>query len=163
MGILPGAPQVAGMVQAAVVTADLDGDGNADVIVAYDNANADHAHPTAATANAIYIWYGKSDGTFAAPVVMTPSRNFYQLAAVDLNGDGRPDLVMSDGYVVSVQSNLGGRAFGAEKHFLAGMGINSISAGDVNKDGFTDLVIANGGVVLSNPVISQKTTRWTPM
>ena len=152
VGSLPGVMQVPGMVQAAVVTADLDGDGNDDVIVAYDNAGADHAHPTAAAANAIYIWYGKSDGTFAAPVVMTPSRNFYQLAVADLNGDGRPDLVMSDGYVVSVQVNLGGRAWGPEEHSLAGMGINSISAGDVNKDGFIDLVIANGGAVLANAV-----------
>src|SRR5260370_33006217 len=78
-------------------------------------------------------------------MVLTPSRNFYQVAVVDVNGDGRPDLVMSDGYVVSVQSNLGGRAFGAEQHFLAGVGSNSISAGDVNKDGGRDLVIANGG------------------
>jgi hypothetical protein len=155
---LPGAPQVPGMVQSAVVTVDLDGDGNADVIVAYDNASADHAHPTAAAANTIYIWYGKSDGSYAAPVVMTPSRNFYQLAAVDMNGDGRRDLLMSDGYVVNVQNNLGGRAFGVEEHFLAGMGINSISAGDVNKDGRPDLVIANGGTVLSNAVIGEKTT-----
>ena len=104
------------------MTADLDGDGNGDVIVAYDNVSADHAHPSAAAANAIYIWYGKSDGTYAAPVVMTPSRNFYQVAAVDVNGDGRPDLVMSDGYVVSVQNNLGGRAFGAESIFWRGWG-----------------------------------------
>jgi hypothetical protein len=159
---LPGAPQIAGMVQAAVVTADLDGDGNKDVIVAYDNIGADHAHPTAVAANAVYIWYGKSDGTLAAPVVMTPSRNFYQLVAVDLNGDGRPDLVMSDGYVVSVQNNLGGRAFGTETHSLAGMGINAISAGDVNKDGFTDLVIVNGGEVLSNAATNQKMTTTTP-
>jgi Bacterial Ig-like domain (group 3)/FG-GAP-like repeat/FG-GAP repeat len=149
------------VVRVVVGAADLDGDGNADAIVAYDNVAADHAHPTATAANAIYIWYGKSDGTYAAPVVVTPSRNFYQLTAVDLNGDGRPDLVMSDGYVVSVQSNLGGRSFGAEEHFLAGMGINSISAGDVNKDGFTDLVIANGGMMLSNAVIGQKTTANT--
>jgi hypothetical protein len=159
---LPGAPQVAGMVPAAVVTMDLDGDGNKDLIVAYDNVSADHAHPTAAAANAIYIWYGKSDGTYAAPVVTTPSRNFYQLAAVDVNGDGQRDLVMSDGYVVSVQTNLGGRVFGAEEHSLAGMGINSILAGDVNKDGFTDLVIANGGAVLSNAVLGQKTTTTPP-
>jgi Bacterial Ig-like domain (group 3)/FG-GAP-like repeat/FG-GAP repeat len=162
MGSLPGVPQIPGMAQASTVTADLDGDGNNDLIVAYDNASADHAHPSAATANAIYIWYGKADGTFAAPVTMTPSRNFYQLAAVDFNGDGRPDLVMSDGYIVSVQSNLGGRAFGTEEHFLAGMGINAISAGDVNKDGFTDLVIANGGVVFSNPLINAKGTPATP-
>jgi hypothetical protein len=158
---MPGAPHLAGMVQAAIATADLDGDGNGDVIIAYDNTSADHAHPTAAAANAIYIWYGKADGTYAAPVVLTPSRNFYQVLAVDANGNGRPDLVMSDGYVVSLQNNLGGRAFGAEQHFLAGMGINSISAGDVNKDGRTDLVIANGGVVISNPASGQMATAST--
>src|ERR1700720_3578312 len=145
------------MVAGAPVMADLDGDGNQDVIVAYDNASADHAHPVAAAANAIYIWYGKADGTYAAPVVLTPSRNFYQVAVVDVNGDGRPDLVMSDGYVVSVQSNLGGRAFGTEQHFLAGMGINSISAGDVNKDGFADLVVANGGTVIANSAVGPTT------
>jgi hypothetical protein len=158
---MPGAPHLSGMVQAAIATADLDGDGNGDVIIAYDNTSADHAHPTAAAANTIYIWYGKADGTYAAPVVMTPSRNFYQVVAVDVNGDGRPDLVMSDGYVVSLQSNLGGRAFGAEQHFLAGMGINSISAGDVNKDGRTDLVVANGGVVISSPASGQTVTAST--
>ncbi len=153
---LPKAPWSSGLVQAAVVTADLDGDGYGDVVVAFDYSGADHAHPSATTANAIYVWYGKSDGTYEAPVAMTPSRNFYELAVVDVNGDGCPDLVMSDGYVVSLQYNLGGRGFGTEQHFLAGMGINSISAGDVNKDGFTDLVIANGGVVFSNPAAGQQ-------
>ncbi len=161
VGNLPGAPQVAGMVATAQVMADLDGDGNQDVIVAYDNASADHAHPVATTANAIYIWYGNADGTYAAPVVLTPSRNFYELAAVDVNGDGRPDLVMSDGYVVSVQTNLGGRAFGTEQHYLAGMGINSISAGDLSNNGWTDLVMANGGAVILNPATGQTTTAST--
>jgi hypothetical protein len=156
---LPGRPEVGGLVQAALVTEDLDGDGNQDVIVAYDNSSADHAHPKAAASNAIYIWYGNSDGGFEAPVVTSPSRNFYQLAVADVNGDGRPDLIMSDGYVVSVQNNLRGRVFGEEEHLLAGMGINSISAGDVNKDGYTDLVIANGGTVLANATISSLTTR----
>jgi Bacterial Ig-like domain (group 3)/FG-GAP-like repeat len=161
VGDLPGAPQIPGMVQEAPVTADLDGDGNQDVIVAYDNASADHTYPSSTAPNAIYIWYGKADGTYAAPVVLTPSRNYYQLAAVDLNGDGRPDLVMSDGYIVSVQPNLGGRTFGTEQHYLAGMGINSISAGDVNKDGKIDLVIANGGAVISNPASGHTATAST--
>ncbi len=152
---LPGAPQTPGMVQEPPITADLDGDGYQDIIVAYDNSSADHAHPTPTTPNAIYIWYRKADGTYTAPVVLTPSRNYYQMAVVDLNGDNRPDLVMSDGYVVSVQNNLGGRTFATEQHYLAGMGINSISSGDVNKDGRIDLVIANGGAVISNPANGQ--------
>jgi hypothetical protein len=157
IGSLPGAPQIAGMVAGVPLSLDVDGDGYVDVIVLYDNVSADHAHPSASAANAIYIWYGKSDGTYESPVVMTPSRNFYQLAAMDLNGDGRPELAMSDGYVVSVQTNLGNRAFGPEMHFLAGMGINSISAGDVNNDGLTDLVIANGGTVLAEATAGKST------
>ena len=162
VGGSPVVPLLPGMVHGVVMRTDLDGDGYADALVAYDNLSADHAHPSAATANVIYIWYGKSDGSYAAPVLMRPSRNFYQVVAIDMDGDGRPDLVMSDGYVVSVQNNLGGRAFGQEVHFLAGMGINSISGGDVNKDGYTDLVIANGGTVLSNAMASQKTTTLVP-
>ena len=42
---LPGAPRSPDLVQTAVVTADLDGDGIGDVIIAYDNAGADHAYP----------------------------------------------------------------------------------------------------------------------
>jgi hypothetical protein len=155
---LPEAPRSTGLIQTAMMSKDLDGDGNQDVIVLYDNSGADHAHPTAAASNAIYIWYGNKDGGFGAPVVMTPSRNFYQLAVADVNGDGLPDLIMSDGYLVSVQNNLGGRVFGKEAHLLAGMGINSISAGDVNKDGLTDLVVANGGTVIANPTIGSLTT-----
>jgi len=158
---LPDAPQVVGMVAQAPVVVDLDGDGYLDVVIAYDNAAADYAHPVATAANAIYVWYGKADGTYGAPVVMTPSRNFYQVVVVDVNGDGRQDLVMSDGYVVSVQYNLGGRTFGAEQHFLAGMGINSISTGDVNHDGRMDLVIANGGAVISNATTGQTTSAST--
>jgi hypothetical protein len=153
-GGLPGVSGVTGMVAGAVSVADLDGDGNGDVVVAFDNAGADHAHPSAAVSNSVYIWYGKGDGTFDAPVVLTPSRNYYQLAVVDIDGDGKLDLVMSDGYLLSVQRNLGNRRFGAEQHLLAGMGINGITAGDVNSDGLTDLVIANGGAVFSSPVIN---------
>ncbi len=154
-GILQGAHGLTGLAAEAVTIADLDGDGNGDLVVAFDNASADHAHPIAALSNSVYIWYGKGDGTFDAPVILTPSRNYYQVAAVDLDGDGQLDLVMSDGYVVSVQRNQGNRSFGAEQHLLAGMGINAISVGDVNTDGATDLVVANGGSALSNPAITQ--------
>jgi hypothetical protein len=53
VGTLPGAPQIPGMIAEAPVMADLDGDGNQDVVIAYDNASADHAHPVAAATNVI--------------------------------------------------------------------------------------------------------------
>ena len=141
------------------VVADLDGDGNNDLIVAYANLSANLRAPTTAAPNYIYIWYGSGGGKFLTsakrpvnPVRLAPSRNFYQVAVGDLNGDGIPDLILSDGYIVSVQLGVGDGAFGAETHYLAGQGLNTISVADLNHDGRLDLVLANGGAVLSNPV-----------
>ena len=117
-----------------------------------------------AAPNYIYLWFGDGTGHFPVssahpvnPVRLTPSRNFYQVAVADLNGDAIPDLILSDGYVLSVQLGKGDGSFGAETHLLAGQGINSISTGDVNGDGKADLVLANGGAVLANPVANLET------
>lgn len=154
----------------SMVIADLDGDGDNDLLVAYDNMAADHAAPNQNTApNYLYIWYGSGGGKFLAtarhpvnPLILTPARNDYQLAIADLNGDKIPDLIMSDGYVITVAYGVGDGTFGAEKHFLAGQGINTVSVGDVNGDGIPDLVLANGGAVLTNPVASHETLATNP-
>ena len=143
----------------SAVAADLDRDGNQDLVVAYANLSANLQAPTSAAPNYLYLWFGDGNGRFPVsaahpvnPVQLTPSRNFYQVAVADLNGDGIPDLILGDGYVLSVQQGKGDGSFGAEMHFLAGQGINSISTGDVDGDGKIDLVLANGGAVLANPV-----------
>jgi hypothetical protein len=151
------------------VIADLDGDGSNDLIVAYDDMSADHTAPTAANPNYIYIWFGSGGGKFLTsakhpvnPVRITPSRNFYQVSVADVNGDGIPDLILSDGYVLSYQIGNGDGTFGAENHLLAGQGINTISAGDLRKKGTQDLVIANGGVTFSNRVMNKDVLAVNP-
>ena len=146
----------------SAVIADVDGDGLNDIIVAYDNMGADHTAPNPANPNYLYIWYNSGNGQFLTsakhpvnPVRITPSRNFYQVVVRDVNGDNIPDLILSDGYVISVQLGLGNGIFGPETHFLAGQGLNTISVGDVNQDGKQDLVIANGGAVFGNPVANK--------
>ena len=154
----------------SAVAADLDRDGSQDLIVVYANLSANLQTPIAAVPNNIYIWFGTSaTRNFPAsiahpvnPVVLTPSRNFYQVAVADMNGDGIPDLVLSDGYILSVQLGKGDGSFGAETHYLAGQGINTISIADVNHDGKPDLVLANGGAVLTNPVANLEKLATNP-
>jgi hypothetical protein len=153
----------------SAVVADLDKDGNNDLIVTYANLSANLQAPTSAAPNFIYIWYGSGGGKFLTsakhptnPVRLTPSRNFYQATVADVNGDGIPDLILSDGYILSVQPGNGDGTFGAETHYLAGQGINAISVGDVNGDGKPDLILANGGAVLSNPVANLESLGVNP-
>ncbi len=98
---------------------------------------------------------------------MTLSRNFYLAAVMDMNGDTLPDIVLSDGILVSILYNQGGGIFKSdfntcytvggndcgEQHFLAGQGINSLSLQNVRGGGRPDLVVANGGATISNPVV----------
>ena len=146
---LTGLPTDPNLHLASVVTADLDGDGHPDLIAAFDNATANHAQPSASTPNQLLIWYGNPDGTYTTPIVITPSRNYTQIAAADMQNDGLPDLILTDGYLVSILPNLGPRSYASgtsnpEQHLLAGAGITSISTADINSDGATDLVLSNG-------------------
>ncbi len=134
--------------------ADLDGDGNSDLVVVYYNVNSGQlAGLGLAIPRAVNIWWGNGDGTFKLqPTVITLSRNYYLSAVADMNGDGLPDIVLSDGSLVSILYNLGNRTFSGEQHFLAGQGINAILLADVNGDGRPDLIAANGGATISNVI-----------
>ncbi len=148
---------------------DNNGTGNGDILALYHNTASTPANPSASTPNLLYIWVGIGDGTFNAPKIVTLSRNFYMAAVADMNGDGLPDLVLSDGYVVGILYNQGSGSFisdfttcpltigtncpGHEQHFLAGQGINSLLVQSVRGGGRPDVVAANGGATISNPVV----------
>lgn len=148
-----GAFPATGLFPASVLLTDIDGDGNGDLVVLYHNLAADVAHPNAATSNQLYVYWGNGDGTFnATPSVTTLTRNFYEVSVADVDGDGKADLLLHDGYVLGVLPGKGAaRGFGAEKHWLAGMGINGVATTTVN--GATEIVVANGGAALANPLV----------
>lgn len=141
---LPAVPVEPNLAATSALVADLDGDGNGDILIAFDNTLADHAHPTPSTPSRLYIWYGHGDGTFSEPVLLTPSRNFSRAIAADTTGSGRLDLVLTDGFLVGILHNLGNRTFSPEQHLLAGTGLQTLSAADLNHDGTMDLVVTNG-------------------
>jgi Bacterial Ig-like domain (group 3)/FG-GAP-like repeat len=116
-----------------VAAADIDGDGHIDLIVCLGYYNL------------VQIMYGNGDGSFQPPVNITTLRQYMQMSVADMNGDGLPDLILTDGAVIAIIPNVGGRAFGAEHHFLAGP-IASFAVQDLNGDSLPDIVVANGSV-----------------
>jgi len=74
----------------SLVIADVNGDGNADILLTpYDSGTN--------TANSVSIILGNGDGTFR-PYTVLPTIARKGLAVADLNQDGKADLVVSGNY-----------------------------------------------------------------
>jgi len=111
----------------SVALADFDGDGKLDVAT---------ANPRARLARGVSVLLGRGDGTFRPrrdyPVGLYASR----VLAADLNGDGRPDLALSEGGNLAVMLNRGDGSF--EPPLWFGYG-DAVTAADFNLDGRIDL------------------------
>ncbi|HMF43083.1 MAG TPA: VCBS repeat-containing protein, partial [Polyangia bacterium] len=83
--------------------------------------------------------------TFAAPVNYAAGKQPVAVAAGDLNGDGRPDLVAVDdvGGAVTVLINRGDGTFGDPVVYLAGENPSCVAVADIDGDQKPDVVIGN--------------------
>ncbi len=133
----------------ATVAGDFDGDGQQDIalLAGYHEATV----PQYPLTEAVLVYYGNGDGTFAAPVVAVQTdQGYYDIAAADLDRDGRADIVMraagtlAGGHAVGVVAALSGRTFGQEVNYTAGTGLASLNISDLDRDGFPDLIFSNG-------------------
>jgi FG-GAP-like repeat/FG-GAP repeat len=97
---------------------------------------------------------GNGDGTFAAPVTFPNTSGFDSPAvdAVDLNNDGRLDVVIAHDIacytapcvttdLISVMLGNGDGTFQPSREIPVGRGMSEIAVGDYNRDGFKDLAI----------------------
>jgi hypothetical protein len=129
-------------VSAFAAGADLNGDGNLDMVGAGSGGN-------------VLVQLGNGDGTFQA-AVKYPTGGSGLLAVGDLNGDGKPDVVVVSvpnirptgsqqiSGTIAVLLNNGDGTLQPAVIYGVGAGVYSVSMGDFNGDGKTDLAVIDG-------------------
>lgn len=127
------------VVPIGITAADFDGDGDNDLAVAVYGAIG---------TGRVAVLKNNGNGTFAAPVNIATDDSPFDIASGDLNGDGKPDLVVAHNeYTVTVLLNNGSGGFAAPVAYRsltsdnwAGPFYGCIALGDVNGDGKLDVL-----------------------
>jgi len=135
----------------SVAIADVNGDGKPDLLVvnACGISNCD-------SSSTVGVLLGNGDGTFQTAVTYgSGGYSAWAVAVADVNGDGRPDLVVankcdgsscSNGTVGVLLGNGDGTFQTAVTYGSGGFYAQSVAATDVNGDGKLDLLVANNCV-----------------
>lgn len=117
----------------AVAAADLNGDGNLDLIT------ANYA------GNNVSVLLGNGDGTFRAQTTYATGSSPTFVVVGDFNGDGWPDLAVPNNgdQTVSVLLGNGDGTFQPEVAYPVGTNAGGVAIGDFNQDGLLDLAVSN--------------------
>lgn len=118
-----------------VTAADVNGDGKPDLILSYGNNSV------------LSVLLNQGDATFGTPVTYTvPPTGLYGAALVgDLDGDGRPDLLVPNGVGITLMRNLGAGVFEQEDALLTGGSLYPaiLATIDLKSDGHLSVVTPN--------------------
>ncbi len=156
-GIHDGPVELSGVWPASLLltAADLTGDGRTDFAAIADLDGT------------LGVWTvrNRGDGTFESVMNTIPGAHPSSLAAMDLNSDGRADLVTANGFNdwgegghyyngtsdITVLLSRGDGTFAPETYFV-GEGPRNVEAADLDRDGDPDLVVGtvHGFTILVN-------------
>jgi Bacterial Ig-like domain (group 3)/FG-GAP-like repeat len=139
---------------ASLAVADLNGDGIPDIVVANQCKTSG-----CSAVGGVSILFGKKGGTFRAQKVIS-SDGASKVLIGDLNGDGKPDLVIPTGgnnsgaAQVEVLLGNGDGTFQPGTFYYAPGILSPVDAvlADLNRDGKLDIVISGGTAQTKNKV-----------
>jgi hypothetical protein len=134
----------------AVRVADLDGDGRPDLVV----VNGGSALTATTKGLSLLLQNPAAPGTFLAAVTLDTGDSYASAVAIgDLNGDGRPDLVVANAglpglpgsLAVLLQDPAKAGTFLAPALYRGVYGPLGVAIADLDGDGLPDLLSADGG------------------
>lgn len=153
-----GSPFSVGMQVLGLEVADFNGDGKLDIAT----AGFGSCSPGPST---LRVSLGNGDGTFQVPLApqcisgYAPSRHYSDNQPIDINGDGKPDIVFGNANNNEIDVGLGNGdgtftqavyvasqgVAGAGISFVDGIGVADVAVADFNGDGLPDLLAAEYG------------------
>jgi hypothetical protein len=124
---------------ASLAAADLNGDGLPDLVTANGERHTDTGSDT------VSVLLNEGDGTFAARVDYAASTLPFFALPADVNGDGSPDLVVSNAgdATLSVLVNAGDGTFTAPVSVSLDAEPAGLAAADLDGDGRIDVVVTS--------------------
>ncbi len=126
---------------------DVNRDGKPDLIVDSFDSNS----PGTAVSDVAFL-AGNGQGAFAAPVESPASTGLTDATLIDMNGDGKADMIGVDqSNKVGMMLGNGDGTFNDEDEF--NIAVNKISIADMNRDGKPDAIVSGlastAGILLS--------------